>query len=125
MLGDRSRSPVEQASIARGQVGHRFTCCCSCSRPSPTYRLSTAHQSPINRSCTYGRFGCRQVKLIHKGRLAEKDTAQCMVAIRKNCVECMQGVLGAMKNFNIPLGRDESAGCMQVSCGHIGRAVSR
>ena len=52
--------------------------------------------------------------MIHKGRLAEKDTAQCVVAIRKNCVECMQGVLTAMLSFNISIGLAENTPRMQV-----------
>lgn len=46
----------------------------------------------------------RQVKMIYKGRLSEEDLEQCTVAIRKNTVECMQGVLRAMDNFGITLG---------------------
>ena len=52
---------------------------------------------------------CRQVKLIHKGRLGDDDLQQCVLAIRKNAVECMQGVLRAMDNFDISLGLAENA----------------
>lgn len=51
----------------------------------------------------------RQVKLIHKGRLGDDDLQQCVLAIRKNAVECMQGVLRAMDNFDISLGLAENA----------------
>lgn len=51
----------------------------------------------------------RQVKMIYKGRLGEEDLAQCAIAIRKNAVECMQGVLRAMDNFDISLGLAENA----------------
>lgn len=52
--------------------------------------------------------------MIHKGKLGDKDTAQCVIAIRKNCVECMQGVLHAMPTFEISLGLAENAPRMQV-----------
>lgn len=55
----------------------------------------------------------KQVKMIHKGKLGDKDTAQCVIAIRKNCVECMQGVLHAMPTFEISLGLAENAPRMQ------------
>lgn len=51
----------------------------------------------------------RQVKMIHKGRLADDDLQQCVIAIRKNTVECMQGVLRAMDTFQISLGLAENA----------------
>lgn len=47
--------------------------------------------------------------MIHKGRLADDDLQQCVMAIRKNTVECMQGVLRAMDNFQISLGLAENA----------------
>ena len=47
--------------------------------------------------------------MIYKGRLSEDDLQQCAIAIRKNTVECMQGVLRAMDNFGIALGLAENA----------------
>ncbi|CAM9126625.1 unnamed protein product [Pylaiella littoralis] len=51
----------------------------------------------------------KQMKMIYKGRLADDDLQQCVMAIRKNTVECMQGVLRAMDNFEITLGLAENA----------------
>eukprot|EP00752_Nemacystus_decipiens_P001424 g1404.t1 len=47
--------------------------------------------------------------MIHKGRLADDDLQQCVMAIRKNTVECMQGVLRAMDTFQISLGLAENS----------------
>lgn len=52
--------------------------------------------------------------MIHRGKHAEKDTTHCIMAIRKNCAECMQGVLSAMTTFDISLGLAENAPRMQV-----------
>ncbi|CAM9354697.1 unnamed protein product [Ectocarpus sp. 12 AP-2014] len=51
----------------------------------------------------------KQVKMIYKGRLADDDLQQCVMAIRKNSIECMQGVLRAMDTFEITLGLAENA----------------
>lgn len=54
------------------------------------------------------------MKLIHKGKLGEEDLQQCVMAIRKNAVECMQGVLRAMETFKISLGLSENVPCKEV-----------
>lgn len=59
----------------------------------------------------------RQVKMIYKGRLGEEDLQQCVMAIRKNAVECMQGVLRAMDHMDISLGLSENAPRKKVGCG--------
>lgn len=56
----------------------------------------------------------RQVKMIYKGRLSEEDLEQYTVVIRKNTMECMQGVLRAMDNFGITLGLVENIPSKQV-----------
>lgn len=55
--------------------------------------------------------------MIHKGRLADDDLQQCVMAIRKNTVECMQGVLRAMDTLQISLGLAENAPRKKVGCG--------
>ena len=44
----------------------------------------------------------KQVKVIYKGGVSKKEKEEYATAIRRNCIECMQTMIEAMKNNNIP-----------------------
>jgi len=49
----------------------------------------------------------KQIKLIFKGGISKKEKDECMIAIRRNAIECMQTILEAMETLQIPLGNPE------------------
>ncbi|CAM9342168.1 unnamed protein product [Phaeothamnion confervicola] len=55
----------------------------------------------------------KQVKIIYKGTMTDKDRQQCTLAIRHNAVECMQTVLSAMGTLDIRLGCPANAPAME------------